>query len=580
MWGRPVPSVDKRFEPVKTAVNNIKPGSLKISLAALVLCCVSNAALRAETAGVEKQFAQLKGKVAALPAAVNEQKAEARKNKIKNKAAAGPAFAAAAPHGGSGLQNAEWIGADFAHHIVNPADDGSLTFRGVTLYGSIDVGVGYQSHGVGNISPAFTNGTQYLISKQSYHSNFGFAPNGESSSFVGVKGDQELITGVRGVFKVETQFQPTTGQLLNGPQSLVQNNGKGATFASLISESSNNDSSKAGQAFTQIYAGLSSPAGGTITFGRQNSLFLDLVADYDPVAGGGSNAFSLLGNSGTVSSGLGLTETARWDNSIKYRVNYGSVRAALMYKFDQSESLGQAIAGGAGFDYHGFSLDALGSKFYNALAASSLSAANVTAAIANGSIGNGSPGRVNATLSDNTAVQIGAKYVSGPFKFFGGYDYSDLANPSNPFGNSTTLDTGYVQGGYGIYALTANAYTKDKHLQTFWLGTRYAVTPELELTLAYYHEIQNSYYGPANVASYGCSSSQFANCKGTADNVSFAANYFITKRLNLYAGVMLGTVNGGLANGYAAAGLPSSTNPNGSNSAGNIDPAAGLRYQF
>jgi hypothetical protein len=67
--------------------------------------------------------------------------------------------------------------------------------------------------------------------------------------------------------------------------------------------------------------------------------------------------------------------------------------------------------------------------------------------------------------------------------------------------------------------------------------------------------------------------------------VTLLANYWLTKRLNLYTGVMLGTVNGGLANGYAAAGNPGNgtggtSATGGSNSAGNIAPTAGLRYQF
>ena len=70
----------------------------------------------------------------------------------------------------------------------------------------------------------------------------------------------------------------------------------------------------------QIYSGGSSPIYGTLTFGRQNTPFLDGVNAYDPM--GGSYAFSLIGNSGKT-CGDGDTEYVSLDHgdqvSRKYR---------------------------------------------------------------------------------------------------------------------------------------------------------------------------------------------------------------------------------------------------------------------
>ena len=94
----------------------------------------------------------------------------------------------------------------------------------------------------------------------------------------------------------------------------------------LANQVSSADSSKDGQFFnTAAWGGVSSPTYGTLTYGRQNSLTLDGVIAYDPLAGSG--AFSAIGFQGTT-AGMGDTENARLDNSIKYLVNIGPFRAA------------------------------------------------------------------------------------------------------------------------------------------------------------------------------------------------------------------------------------------------------------
>ena len=95
-------------------------------------------------------------------------------------------------------------------------------------------------------------------------------------------------------------------------------------------------------------------------------------------------------------------------------------------------------------------------------------------------------------------------------------------------------------------------------------GVKYAVRPDL--SVAYYHEEQNSFQsGAVNVGGV-CTTSAFAQCSGQLDAVSFVADYRFAKRFDAYAGIMWSQVSNGLANGF----LQRSS----------IDPTVGLRFQF
>ncbi len=163
----------------------------------------------------------------------------------------------------------------------------ALTYKGITLYGGLDIGVAYQSHGT-PLSGTYGAGLEYLISKNSNRSLVSLAPNGLSYSNIGLKGVEPLLPGLDAVFNVQTTFNPISGQLSNGLGSIVQNNG-----VPLNRQTTFGDSSRDGQAFNSIvYAGLSSPRLGTLTFGRQNAFTLDGVIAYDPLFAG--SAFSVV----------------------------------------------------------------------------------------------------------------------------------------------------------------------------------------------------------------------------------------------------------------------------------------------
>jgi hypothetical protein len=63
-----------------------------------------------------------------------------------------------------------------------------LTWYGITVYGTVDMGVTWQSRGTpfGSQSPP---GDEYILSKNSNRSGFRRAPNQLTQSSIGIKGD-------------------------------------------------------------------------------------------------------------------------------------------------------------------------------------------------------------------------------------------------------------------------------------------------------------------------------------------------------------------------------------------------------
>src|ERR1700739_2686513 len=252
---------------------------------------------------------------------------------------------------------AEAMAADLPYKAAvkapEPAND-DLCWHGVCLYGNIDMGLSYINHG-SPLSPLAVGPLNYLVSKQSLGSYFGVGPNQLSTSFIGLRGKQEIADGLYAVFNLQAQFDPASGQLSSGIGSVQQNNGLG-----LAQQNGFSDSSKAGQMFNgAASAGLSSPIYGTLTYGRQNALSSDLVTNYDATAG--SNAWSVLTYQG-ASGGGGDTEDRIYDNSFEYRVNVGPVRFAVETQLRNggNSGTGNAFEGNAGFDYIGLAVDFLG----------------------------------------------------------------------------------------------------------------------------------------------------------------------------------------------------------------------------
>ena len=426
-----------------------------------------------------------------------------------------------------------------------------LSWYGITIYGTVDMGVAWQSHGTpfNSVAPF---GLEYLVQKNSNRALWSIAPNGLSQSFIGVKATEPLAAGWSFVFNWQMGFDPYSLQLSNGPLSQLENNGVPAAL-----QNTNGDSSRAGQWYNgALYAGVSSKTYGTLTVGRQNSLTLDGVNAYDPM--GGSYAFSVIGFSGAT-AGVGDTEDTRYSTAAKYRVDVGMFRAAALYQFggyawNNASTDAWELQLGAD-PYNGpwgkLGLDAIYSRVTDAVSTSPLSSAALAAKYF---------GTVASTISDDTSVMLLAKYTYGPVQVYGGYENIYFAPPSTP--QTTYTDIA------GLVSLTPNitntAYTANqKVLQVFWTGAKYAITDKLDVTGAYYHYIQDAFGPPKTCALAGSSSS---HCAGTLDAVSAMLDWRFAPKFDVYAGAMFSEVNNGLANGYLFH--------------TSIDPMAGLRFQF
>jgi predicted porin len=412
------------------------------------------------------------------------------------------------------------------------APDSSLTWNGITLYGIVDVGLQYQTHGV-PISDYFPAGTESIIQKNSNGSITAVTPNNLSQSRIGLSGNEPLAGDWAGVFRLETFFNPQSGNLSDALKSQVLNNGR-----ALTAQSTNVDSSVAGQYFSgAAYAGFSSPSYGTFTFGRHVTLVADGIAKYDPM--GAAQAFSVIGFSGTAGGG-GDTEDRRLDQSVKYSAKYGAVHLGALYQFSgASGSSTTATQLQLGFEGGGGSVDAYYAKKYNAIATAPLSAAQVAGLPA---LGYSSSNSLAGTISDNETFALMGSYSFGAPKVFAGYEHITFDNPK------TSLEAGSLTiGGYVLAFVNNTAFNKQKTLQVFWGGVKIAATPQLDLTAAFVGYKQNSFATGANA---GCSGIQNSACSGTLSSVGLLADYRFTKRFDAYLGTLWSEVRDGLANGY------------------------------
>src|ERR1700733_7701229 len=252
-----------------------------------------------------------------------------------------------------------------------PATNDSLTWHGITLYGTIDIGLQYESHGA-PFSDYYTPASTNIIQKTGHESVFGATGSNLSQTKIGLRGLEPVAADWSGVFALETWFNPQAGVLADSLKSLTLNNG-----LTPGQQTTNNDGASAGQVFQIAYAGLSSKTFGSLTFGRQQNLVADGVNALDPNQA--SPAFSLLGASGAY-AGAGSTEDKRMDSTLKYRISFAdTVHLGLLYKFNQSNGSagGMAYQANIGGKYAGLALDAYYSRINDAVSAASLSAMQV-----------------------------------------------------------------------------------------------------------------------------------------------------------------------------------------------------------
>jgi predicted porin len=423
----------------------------------------------------------------------------------------------------------------------------SLTWKGITLYGVVDIGVQYDTHSA-PFTPFRPSASGNIVRQNSRQSVTGVTPSNMGQSRVGLQGNEALNDEWSAVFQVETFFNPQSGEIANSLKSLTVNNG-----VPLNKQSVGVDGSSAGQAFQTSWVGLKSPHFGSLTFGRQVTLLMEGVIKYDPNYN--ASAFGLLGASNTYSGG-GSQESNRLDSTVKYFVSIDElVHLGALYKFNQaSGSANTAVQANLGVDFARASVDAYYSKVDSAITATSLSAAQVGKLPATYSVSNS----LAATISDNTAYALMAFYRFERLKFFAGYEYIKYENPKTP------LSAGFINiGGYVLAFVNNTAYDNAKKTQVYWTGLRYTVVPGLDLTAAAYGVHQDA-YGSGKLA--GCSTNVSSLCSGSLEAFSFDADYRFNVHFDAYVGAMYSGVHDGLASGYL--------------STTNINPTIGVRYKF
>jgi predicted porin len=183
------------------------------------------------------------------------------------------------------------------------------------------------------------------------------------------------------------------------------------------------------------------------------------------------------------------------------------------------------------------------------------------------------PQALTATISDNYAVLLLAKYSIQRLKLYAGYEHITYMAPSDPqtaftdiagslvcenctaINNTNIVNTAFGRDGFG-----------NKIFQVMWTGVRYSLTEKLDVIAAYYHYTQSSYYGTPAAGPLPCAGMEHAQCAGTFNAISGVVDWQFAPKWDLYAGLMYTKVNGGLANGFLQR--------------DNLDPTVGLRFRF
>ncbi|MDE3177275.1 MAG: porin [Pseudomonadota bacterium] len=425
-----------------------------------------------------------------------------------------------------------------------------LSFGGVTLYGQIDLGAGYSTHAA-RFNDSYPNGVAALVGMQSQGGAWQAVPSGLGRSNIGLKWKEPIVADWYLIGDVNAGFDPYSLRFSNGPASLAQN-----STIPQINQTANGDSSRAyGLINTDAFAGVSNKTFGALTYGRQYSFSNDNDGAYDPF--GGAYAFSLIGAATTLGGGLGVTELSRYNNAIKYEYADHGLRIGAMSQlggYAAGNSAQYAFETDIGFDYAGFSFDGVYQYGKDA----------VTLAVWGTATAAPTPTTLKAIIADANALQLVGKYKRDKFQAFGGYQYGRLTDPSDlPAG--TTLrpfNGGYVAAyGIGQQGLGATgAFPHPKVTQVGWIGGKYAVAPNLDLTAGYFHVWQNDYSlaaakvcGPNAKSAGGGYAPQGTvslKCAGGEDAISGLIDWRPLKRVDLYVGAMYSKVRGGMAKGY------------------------------
>ncbi len=280
----------------------------------------------------------------------------------------------------------------------------------VTVYGVADVPVEFVNHMA--IGAPTINPTTGVITQQTGGNRFGLAGSGGlSGSRFGLRGVEDLGSGLKALFVLESGFGLDTGSLQQG----------GRLFG------------------RQAFVGLERANIGKLTFGRQYNSMFDAFANASPLSYASmyEPVFMQLG------------PDARADNTIKYTGAFGGLTAVAHYSFGVGvAALGVTpLSNGGNGEVPGHFRD--NTAFGGALMYSS-NGFGISVAYDqwNAAVTSGSPGTTKK-------AGIAANYAVGPAKFVAGYRWGD--GKSNT--DATLLRDDYYWAGINYQATSALALT-------------------------------------------------------------------------------------------------------------------------
>lgn len=261
--------------------------------------------------------------------------------------------------------------------------------------------------------------------------------------------------------------------------------------------------------FQQSWVGLRSKSFGQITLGRQYNMLFDVVTST-------YSSFPYSPYMEAYKPEIGMSMGARANNMIKYVAEFGPVRGALQYSFDEGNKGPFTSAAQVPTAVGGATKTAGGYLRYSDKGLS---------------VGGGFLRTTLPAGTDVDAWTLGGSYRTGPLYFNVGYGLNKRkdaysANPFNAAVDSTLLSL-YWQGSSNGGFMAGNA---DKR-QMYKIGFGYQITPQINAGMHYFHAKQSGSVGGA--------------FNGKADFMVAVVDYAFSKRTDAYFGVDHTKVSGG-----------------------------------
>jgi GBP family porin len=388
----------------------------------------------------------------------------------------------------------------------------------VTLYGLIDASVAYTNSV--NKSTAITAHTNQGASEFQMMSGL------LSTSRWGIRGSEDLGGGLHAVFQLENGFNVNNGSLKNSEAGQIND-----LFG------------------RQAWVGLSSDQYGSVTLGRQYDLIVDYVAPQSATGTGwgGNIAAHPFDNDD-------MDNSMRLNNSVKFSsASYNGIKIGAMYAF--SNAAGQsgnnnAYSVGAHYVYGGLTVGAA----YDQI--------NRNA---------GSPNNSGATsATDGNFLSYG-----GGQQIFGvsaGYQFDNKTSVGLLWSHSVTYNlTNSSITGTSLFGNSYGLTGSSLRFDNFEINGRYFVRPDISLGAAYTYTMA-SYSG--GTASGGAPT---AGATPHWNQITVQADYFLSRRTEVYATAAYQRVGGG--NGIQAfnAGIYNMTQSSGNEQ---VVAGVGIRHRF